>query len=259
MVGTPERQRTTRHRRTAAILALRAIHSVSPVRATDRRAERRRIARDRRYRERLAVLREMCQFLQLPQPRRNRRAPVQGTASPEPAIVVSSDLSGDEHATIAAPCDRPWFVYRIASQYRHQTPISAARSASGRPWTFGCYGRVCARAEKSNVYRESYVLLNRLQVPPLRQLTPPPALPVRHLTPPPEPEVDWVELEQVVAHFDAPQLPLLQQPVVEPFPQFVPDNFMPPKQLPPVDWAKIAHALFVLAEQEHEARMNNPN
>ena len=90
-------------------------------------------------------------------------------------------------------------------------------------------------------------------------VTPPPALPERHLTPPPEPEVDWVELERVVAHFDSPQLPLLQQPVVEPFPQFVPDNFMPPQQLPPVDWAKIAHALFVLAEQEHKATMNNPN
>ena len=91
------------------------------------------------------------------------------------------------------------------------------------------------------------MLLSRLQLPPLRQLMPPPELPVRRLTPPPEPEVDWVGLEEAVAHFDAPQLPLLQQPAIVPFPQSVPVNFAPPPPLPPVDWAVVAYALFTIA------------
>ena len=55
---------------TASVLALRAIRSISPVRPADRRRERWRLERGRSYRARLAVLRDMRDFFQLPQPRR---------------------------------------------------------------------------------------------------------------------------------------------------------------------------------------------
>ena len=51
----------------------------------------------------------------------------------------------------------------------------------------------------------------------------------------------------------------LQQPEVAPVPQFVPGHFVPQLQLPPVDWAKIAAALFMIAEHEGRQRLHNPN
>ena len=73
-------------------------------------------------------------------------------------------------------------------------------------------------------------------------------------------------LEAAVARSDAPQqlymLPpqlVLQQPEVVPFPQFVPAQFAPPPQLPQVDWAMVAYALFTIAEKESQQRLNNPN
>ena len=54
------------------------------------------------------------------------------------------------------------------------------------------------------VLREKYVLLHRMQLPPLQPLTPPPELPPQPLTPPLEQE-DWAGLEAAVAHFDGPQ------------------------------------------------------
>ena len=50
------------------------------------------------------------------------------------------------------------------------------------------------------------MLLHRLQLPPLRPLTPPPEPPLRPLTPPQEQKVDWVGLEAAVANFDAPRV-----------------------------------------------------
>ena len=104
--------------------------------------------------------------------------------------------------------------------------------------------------------REAYVLLHRLQLPPLQPLTPPPELPPQPLTPPPEQE-NWVGLEAAVAHFDGPEQQLalppplvLQQPDAAHIPQFIPVNFAPPPHLPQVDWAMIAYALFTIAERE---------
>ena len=51
--------------------------------------------------------------------------------------------------------------------------------------------------------REAYMLLSRLQLPPLQPLTPPPEFPLHPLTPPPEQQVDWEGLEAAVAEFDA--------------------------------------------------------
>ena len=106
--------------------------------------------------------------------------------------------------------------------------------------------------------REAYVLLRRLQVPPLQPVTPPPELPQRHQTPPLDQE-DWVVLEAAVANFDGQQqvvfVPpplMLQQPEVVPFPELVPATFVPPQPLQQVDWATIAHALFSRAERESQ-------
>ena len=73
-------------------------------------------------------------------------------------------------------------------------------------------------------------------------------------------------LEAAVADFDGPQhfvwppQPLIpQQPEVVPNPEFVPISFQPPPPLQRVDWAGIAHALFTIAEREHEASLSNPN
>ena len=94
------------------------------------------------------------------------------------------------------------------------------------------------------------MLLQRLQVPPLRTITLSPEIPQHH-----EP-VDWVELEAAVATFDGqeylvvPRVPLLQQPEVMPVPQDVPTGFIAPPPMPEVDWAGIAQALFTIVERQ---------
>ena len=104
MVGMPERRQSTRHRRSASILALRAIHSISPVTAAHRRAERCRLERDRRYRARLGILREMREVLGLPQLRRRRRPQVPRRVDPN-IVLVSSDTSVEDitHPTPERP------------------------------------------------------------------------------------------------------------------------------------------------------------
>ena len=116
----------------------------------------------------------------------------------------------------------------------------------------------------NQTFREAYVLLSRLQLPPLQPLTPPPEQPARPPTPPFEPEADWALLEEAVANFDGPQQHLapppqleLQQPVVVPRPQFEPAYFVQPQQLPQVDWAMVAYALFTVAEREGQQRGHN--
>ena len=80
-----------------------------------------------------------------------------------------------------------------------------------------------------------------------------------------------MNVEQGVADFDnlPPQVPQpafvvpplleLQQPHVVLQPTLVPVNFVPPQQIPEVDWGIIACALFSIAEREHLAKENNPN
>ena len=97
MVGTPQPCHSSRHRRVASILAFRAIRNTSPVRPAERRAERRRLQRDRVRRRDAAFYRGLLAFCGAPpeQPRRRRRV-----EPPRPvvdrAIVVSSDTSADD-------------------------------------------------------------------------------------------------------------------------------------------------------------------
>ena len=112
--------------------------------------------------------------------------------------------------------------------------------------------------------REAFVLLQRLQLPPLLPITPPPELPPRALTPPPEQAVEWDAVEVGVGNFDGQEyavlVPLLelQQPQVVAVPELVPPRLTEPQPVPPVDWALIAHALFSIAEREHSGREGNP-
>ena len=109
------------------------------------------------------------------------------------------------------------------------------------------------------------MLLQRLQLPPLQPIAPPPEQPAREPTPPPDPEVDWVEVEAAVARFDGqqyllvPQPLALQQPEIVSVPQHVPFNFAVPPPMPPVDWAEIARALFSLAEGQSQQGAAYPN
>ena len=82
----------------AAIRAQRAI-AVSPVRERDRRAERRRLARDRRRRARAALLRGMREVLGLPLQQRRRRPPQRTRPDPNVPIVLSSDSSAEDAET----------------------------------------------------------------------------------------------------------------------------------------------------------------
>ena len=101
-----------------------------------------------------------------------------------------------------------------------------------------------------HVFREACMLLQHLQLPPLRPITPPPELPPHHQA------VDWVELEVAVATFDGqeylvvPRVPRLQQPVVMPVPQHVPIGYATPPPIPEVDWASITQALFTIVERQ---------
>ena len=82
---------------------------------------------------------------------------------------------------------------------------------------------------------------------------------------PPEQDEGWVELEAAVADFDGQQFILLaqplalQQPQVAPVPEHVPVGHQLPQPLQQTDFAAVAHALFYIAEREHEARLNNTN
>ena len=114
-------------------------------------------------------------------------------------------------------------------------------------------------------FREACVLLQRLQLPALQPITPPPELPERDQTPPPDPGVDWEGLEAAVATFDGQQYLVLpphlelQQPEFVPVPQHIPAHFAAPPPMQQVDWATIAHALFVIAERGSGQRHGNPN
>ena len=103
MVGTPSQQHHTRHRRVAAILARRAIAQVSPIRDRDRRAEGRRLARDRRRRARAALLRGMREVLGLPQQHRRRRQPQPQQVDLDAPIVLSSDSSAEDQQRTSSP------------------------------------------------------------------------------------------------------------------------------------------------------------
>ena len=260
MVETPVRRHSTRHRRVASIFALRDICNTSPVRP----AERRWIERDRRNRTRAALLRGMREVLGL-LPRRRRRQQPPPRADPAAPIVLSSDTSSEnlplpQQQVVLVDLDSSIETLPdIDSRPQHQLPVQQlVEPVSDQSLEDLDITREFPPPLQHQVLREAYVLLQRLQLPPLQPLTPPPERP---LTQPPVQEVDWVELEGGLAAFDALQqsleLPpplILQQPAVVPFPQLVPFNFVPPLPLPQVDWAMVAYSLFLITEREHQQR-----
>ena len=290
MVGTPERRHHTRHRRVAAIRAQRAIAAVSPVMERDRRAERRRLAGDRRRRARAALLRGMREVLVLPIQQRRRRPPQLPRPDPNAPIVLSSDSSAEDTEPPPLVIDldssldslpnidpRPQFqlpIVPIVDLAPLNSSLDSLPNIDPRPQfqlplePLVDLGPLDITLEyppplQHQTLREAYILLQQLQLPPLQPITPPPELPPRPLTPPRDGE-EWVELEATLTTVDGqqylmlepPQLEL-QQPEVAPVLQFNPAHFVQPPPLPPVDWAKIAGALFAIAECEARQRINN--
>ena len=212
-------RRVTGHRRTASFRALRAIRCISPIRAADRTEERRRLERDRRNRARSAVLRDVRDYFGLPQPQRPCRAPV--PRQEDPIIVLSSDTSADN----LPPPRQPDVVQLDFDSSIDELPNIDPRPQHQLP-------------VRERLVQPAYVLLERLQLP-VEQL-PQLQQPQRPQMPPPEvePEIDWGELEEGLAAFDAPlpqqlgPLPLLPQPPLQ------------------VDWALIAYSLAMLREME---------
>ena len=268
MVGTPQRRHSSRHRRTAAILALRAIQNTSPIRPSERRAERRRQHRDRTRRREAAFYRGLLAFCGAPpaQPQRRRRA------APPPPVVdqviqVPSDTSEEE---VEVQVQAQPIIVELDSSLDTLPDIDPRPVLEPQAEPLQDLGHLNITLEfppplQHQALREAFVLLNRLQLPPLQPLTPPPEFPPRPPTPPEEEVVDWQDLEEAVAafdgqhHFAPPPMLVPQQPNIVPQPEFVPVGFAQPPPLPQVDWAMVAYALFTLAERESRQQINNPN
>ena len=289
MVGTPEQRHATRHRRVAAILARRAIARISPIRDRDRRAERRRLAGDRRRRARAALLRGMREVLGLPILRRQRRLPQPPQPDPNAPILLSSNeevpwpepplIDLDSSLESLPNIDpRPQFqlpIDTVADLNPLDSSLDSLPDIDPRP-QFQLHVEPLVDLGPLNItvdyppplhhqtLREAYVLLQRLQLPPFQPITPPPEHPPRVLTPPPDQE-GWVEVDAAVATINGqdfivfPQPLELQQPEVVPEPEFMPAQFVQPQQLPQVDWAGIAAALFTIAEHENRRAHINLN
>ena len=264
MVQTPPRRSSTRHRRTASILAQRAISRVSPIRDSERRAERRRLKRQRERRRDAAFYRGLLAYCGVPPepPRRRRRVELPHPVEDRP-IVVSSDTSSDN---IQPLIPAPPIIIDLDSS------VESLPNIDPRPqWQLPVeplldLGPLDVTAEiapglQHPVFREACVLLHRMQLPPLQQITPPPELAPRPVTPPPEPEEEWVQLEAAVAAFDRERYVLVAQPLTLQQPQIapVPTGYQPPPPMPAVDWALVAHALFSVAERENAERLVNNN
>ena len=259
MVGTPQRRHSSRHRRTAAILAQRAISAISPVRERDRRRETRRLARNRRARANGALLRSLRVFLDQPVTPPRLRLQRRQSQQPEAPIVVVSETSEDDLPPVRQPVivDLDSSVESLPTRPQWQLPVQPLQDLGPLDVT-----AEIAPPLRNQTFREAYVLLLRMQLPLLQQITPPPELPPRPVTPPPEQDETWVELKAAVADFDGQRYILVmqplaqQQPQVAPMPEHVPVGYQPPQQ---IDFAAIARALCYIAEKEHEARSNVTN
>ena len=244
------------------MVAQRAIALISPVRPRDRRRERRRLERSRRLRARAVILRDMRHFFGLPQPRRVQRVVPQPRINQPPEVIIILDTSTEED--VEQPQEHRGVLVELDSSAdslpnidpwpQWQLPVKPLLDLGPLDVT-----SECRLPLQHQVLREACVLLQRLQVPPLRTITPPPELP------PPQQEQDWVEVEAAVARFDGqeylvvPRLPLLQQPEVVPLPQHSPAGFAAPQPMPAVDWAVIAGALFEIVEWENRQRARENN
>ena len=152
MVGTPDRRHPSRHHRVAAILARRAIAAVSPIRERDRRAERRRLVRDRRRRARAALLRGMREVLGLPLQHRRRRQPQPQRVDNHIQVVLSSDSSAEDPGPQPVVVDLDSSLESLPN-IDPRAPISATCRASNRLGTLGRYSGVRASVEEPNIER----------------------------------------------------------------------------------------------------------
>ena len=171
MVETRPRRSSTKHRRTASILAHRAISRASPIRDSERRAERRRLQRQRERSREAAFYRGLLAYCGVPpeQPRRCRRVELPQRVVDRP-IVVSSDTSSDN---IRPPIlARPVVVDldssieslpNIDPRPQFQLPVPPLRDLGHLDITAEFVPPLQHRA-----LREAYVLLHRLQLPPLQ-------------------------------------------------------------------------------------------
>ena len=240
---------------------------MSPIRERERRAERRRLQRDRARRRDAAFYRDLLIYRGVPPepPRRHRRVELLQPVVELP-IILSFDTSAED---IQAPIpvqplvidlDSLESLPNIDQRPQFQLPVEPLVDL----------GHLDIIVEfppplQHQALRVAYVLMHRLQLPPLQPFTLPPQFQLRPLTPPPEQEGDWAGLEAAVANFDRqwqqfvpPPFLALQQPDVIPFPQFIPGNFVPPPPLPWVDWAMVAYVLFTVAESESQQRLSRP-
>ena len=195
MVGTPIR----RHRRTAAIRVQQAIAAMSPLRERDRRAERRRIIRGRRLRNRAALLQGMREVLGLPPLCRNRRPLPAPRVDPAAPIVLSSDEE-------QPPPQHPFVdldsylesLPNIDPRPLFQLPVQPLPDLGPLNISLDFIPPL-----QHHTLREACVVLQRLQLPPLVPITPPPEF-APQLPTPPLPRERWEGIEAAVALFDTP-------------------------------------------------------
>ena len=180
MVETPSRRHSSCHRRTASLLAQRAIALISPVRPRDRRRERRRLERSRRLRARTAILRDMRDFFGLPQPRRIQSVAAQPRINPEPVVIDLVDTSVEDADQL--PLTPPGVIVELDSSLESLINIDQRPQFQLPVEPMVDLGHLDITVEfphplQHQVLREACVLLQRLQAPPLRPITPPPELP----------------------------------------------------------------------------------
>ena len=221
------------------------------------------MARDRRLRTRATLLRGMREVLGLPLQHRRRRQPQPQRVDNQVPITLSSDSSAED------PEPQPVLV-DLDSSIESLPNIDPCPQFQLPQEPLPDLGHLNVTAEflqplQHQTFREAFVLLQRLQLPPLQPLTPPPELPLQVPTPPPEPTVEWVCLEAAVASFDGRQclvLPpslTLQQSDVVPVPKHVPGQFSAPPPMPQIDWATIAKVIFTITERESQLNQTNSN
>ena len=147
-------------------------------------------------------------------------------------IVVVPDTSSDN---IRPPVRAPPIVVDLDSSVESLPNIDPRPQWQLPQQELPDFGPLNVTAEiepviRNPVFREACILLHRMQLPELQQITPPPEQPSRPVTPPPEQE-EWVQLEAAVAAFDGQPFVLvaqplaLQEPQVVPIPEHVPAGY----------------------------------
>ena len=141
----------------------------------------------------------MRDYFGLPQPRRVQRVAAQPRVDPALPVIELVETSFED--VDQPPLTPPRVLVKLDSSLESlpnidprpqwQLPVEPLRYLGPLDIMAECQPPL-----QHQVLREACVLLQRLQAPPLRTITPPPELPY------PQHPVDWVELEAAVATFD---------------------------------------------------------